>query len=45
MNDQKQFKDKAEYMIMERMNESHAIEAYDMSIKLSKPKMEERLLK
>ena len=42
MNDQ--FKHKAEFMIMERINESHAIEGYDMSIKLSKPKLEERCL-
>ena len=45
MNDQKQFKDKAECMIMERMNGSHAIEGYDMSIKLNKPKIGESYLK
>ena len=44
MNDDKQFKDKVEYMIMERMNESHAIEGFNMSIKLNKPKIEERCL-
>ena len=39
-----QFKDKVQSMIMERMDESHAIEAYNMSIKLKKPKIEERCL-
>ena len=42
MNDQ--FKEKAECMIMERINESHAIEGFDMSIKLYKPMIEERCL-
>ena len=44
MNDQKQFKDKAECMIVERINESHDIEGYDMSIKLNKPKIEEKCM-
>ena len=44
MNNQKEFKDKAESMIIERINESHSIEGFDMSIKLSKPRIEERCL-
>ena len=42
MNDQ--FKDKAECMIIKRINESHVIEGFDMSIKLNKLKIGERCL-
>ena len=38
MNNQKQFKDKAECMII---NESHDIEGFNMCIKSSKPRLEE----
>ena len=31
-------------MIIERINESHAIEGFDISIKLKKPRIEERCL-
>ena len=31
-------------MIMERINESHVIEGYDMSFKLNEPRIEERCL-
>ena len=44
MNCQKQFIDKTEYMIIERIDESHAIKGCDMSIQLRKPKTEERCL-
>ena len=44
MNDQKQFKDKVELSILERINESHAIEGFDMSIKFNKARIQERCL-
>ena len=44
MNDHDQFKNNAECLIIERINENNAIEGYDMSIKLNKPIVEERCL-
>ena len=44
MNDQEKFKDKVACLILDRINENHAIEGYNMSIKLKKPMIEERCL-
>ena len=44
MNDSEQFKEQVELMIMKRINENHALEGFDMSLKLKKPNIEERCI-